>query len=288
MNRTGGYPLGPPVFDVPPDIRLIAADMDGTLLDDFDRLDAQLWPLVRELSRRGITFCPASGRQYHNLVERFHDVADEVVFIAENGTVLARRGRELSSDCLRPEVVGRLVGAVRRLATSGADVRLVVCGKRSAYIERRDPPFRAEVDRYYRRLRVLDDVREVVDDDVLKVAVYDFGSAATTTAPALVHFRDTHRVVISGEHWVDVMNRSANKGNAVRQLQELLGVTPAQTMVFGDFLNDLEMMDAAQFSFAMANAHPLLRERARYLAPPNSDNGVVRTIRAVLGLPGPG
>jgi len=135
---------------------------------------------------------------------------------------------------------------------------------------------------------VLDDVREVVDDDVLKVAVYDFGSAATTTAPALVHFRDTHRVVISGEHWIDVMNRSANQGTAVRQLQELLGVTPAQTMVFGDFLNDLEMMDAAQFSFAMANAHPLLRERARYLAPPNSDNGVVRTIRAVLGLPGPG
>jgi hydroxymethylpyrimidine pyrophosphatase-like HAD family hydrolase len=56
-------------------------------------------------------------------------------------------------------------------------------------------------------------------------------------------------------------------------------------MVFGDFLNDLEMMGAADYSFAMDNAHPLLRERARYIAPPNSENGVVRTISSVLGLP---
>ena len=50
------------------------------------------------------------------------------------------------------------------------------------------------------------------------------------------------------------------------------------------FLNDMEMMDEATYSFAMANAHPLLKERARYLSPGNADNGVVRTIKAVLGL----
>ena len=55
-------------------------------------------------------------------------------------------------------------------------------------------------------------------------------------------------------------------------------------MVFGDFLNDLEMMDEATYSFAMANAHPLLKERANYLSPGNADNGVVRTIKAVLGI----
>ena len=44
-------------------------------------------------------------------------------------------------------------------------------------------------------------------------------------------------------------------------------------------------MDAAEYSFAMDNAHPLLRERARFVAPPNTENGVVRTITAALGLP---
>ena len=75
-----------PPFDLPPtdprpDIRLIAADMDGTLLDQEDQLHEHLWPLIDELSERGIVFCPASGRQYYNLLERFRDVADRVVFM---------------------------------------------------------------------------------------------------------------------------------------------------------------------------------------------------------------
>ena len=90
--------------------------------------------------------------------------------------------------------------------------------------------------------------------------------------------------MVSGAHWVDVLSPTANKGRAVRQVQKTLGVTPDQTMVFGDFLNDLEMMDAATYSFAMANAHPLLKERASWVAPTNNANGVVRTIRTVLGL----
>ena len=258
--------------------------MDGTLLDDDNELHAHLWPLVHELSRRGIVFCPASGRQYDNLLERFREVADEVVFIAENGTYVVSRGREISSDCLGLDVVGRLVAALRALARSGVDVGVVICGKHSAYIERGDERFRAEVDKYYARLLVVDDLLAVTDDDVLKIAVFDFGSAERTTAPALESFRATHQVVVSGEHWVDVMNLTANKGEGIRQLQRALGITRAQTMVFGDFLNDLEMMDAADYSFAMDNAHPALRERARYLAPSNSENGVVRTISSVLGL----
>jgi len=97
--------------------------------------------------------------------------------------------------------------------------------------------------------------------------------------------RDVAAVVVPGVHWLDVMNLSTSKGAGLRHIQEALGITPGQTMVFGDFLNDLEMMDEAEYSFAMHNAHPALRERARYVAPPNSQNGVVRTISSVPGLP---
>ena len=95
----------------------------------------------------------------------------------------------------------------------------------------------------------------------------------------------SHQVTVSGAHWVDITSSTANKGQAIRHLQDRFDITPAQTMVFGDFLNDVEMMDAAEYSFAMDNAHPDLRRRARYVAPPNRENGVVRTISAVLGLP---
>jgi Cof subfamily protein (haloacid dehalogenase superfamily) len=274
----------PPTFDVRPDIRLIAADMDGTLLDDDNELHEHLWPLVRELARRGIVFCPASGRQYFNLLARFAEVADDVVFIAENGTYVVGHGREISSDCLALDVVARLVGAVRELSARGLAVGAVVCGKRSAYIERRDAPFRAEIDKYYTRLEVVDDLQAVADDEVLKVAVFTFESAADDVFPALAAFRSTHQVVVSGEHWVDIMSPTANKGTGIEHLQATLGITREQTMVFGDFLNDLEMMDTAAYSFAMDNAHPELRARARFVAPSNSENGVVRTISAVLGL----
>jgi hypothetical protein len=263
-----------------PDIRLIATDMDGTLVDDAKQIHDELWPLIDELHARGITFCPASGRQYYNLVQQFEDVAEELVFVAENGTYVVAHGTEISSDCLGLDVAQQVVSRVRGIAEAGA----VFCGKRSAYIERRDAPFAAQATLYYAKLRVVEDLLKITDDDVLKVAIYDFTSAEHNTAPRLAGLGATHQVVVSGEHWVDVLSRTANKGRAVRQVQKALGVTPDQTMVFGDFLNDLEMMDAATYSFAMANAHPRLKERATWVAPTNNANGVVRAIRTVLGL----
>lgn len=269
------------------DVRLVTVDMDGTLLDAEHRVPAALWPLLEELARRGVLFCPASGRQYANLAARFGEAGAALPFIAENGAYVVHEGREISSDCLEPDVVRGVVGAVRGLADSGADVGVVVCGKASAYVERRDPAFREQADRYYTLLTEVDDVLAVADD-VLKIAVFDFGSAERTVAPALAPFRDTHQVVVSSAHWVDVLGASTHKGAAVRRLQEAYGITPAQTMAFGDYLNDLEMLDAAGLSFAMANAHPEVLERARFVAPAHTEDGVVRTIAGLLGVELPG
>ncbi|OIK03146.1 Cof-type HAD-IIB family hydrolase [Streptomyces monashensis] len=274
---TAGLPTGPA------DIRLIVTDMDGTLLDDAQRMPDGLWPMLAELRRRGVLFSPASGRQYATLARQFAEVAEGMVFIAENGTYVVRDGVELSSDTLDASVAARIVRKVRGLVADGVDVGAVVCGKRAAYVERTDEAFLAEVRRYYVEHRIVEDLT-AVDDDVIKIALFDFASAEHSTAPALATFAESHQVVVSGEHWVDVMNRTANKGTALRGLQRALGITPAQTMVFGDYLNDLEMLDAADWSFAMAGAHPEVVSRARHLAPSNNDNGVLRTISRVLGL----
>jgi len=268
----------------PKDIRLIAADMDGTLLDDAGELHDHFWPLIDELHRRGVLFCPASGRQYYNLLERFADIADEVVFIAENGTYVVHQGREISSDGLSLEQTSEVVTAVRETIGGGVDAGIVVCGKRSAYIERTDDRFVDAIDHYLARLQRVPDLLAVTDDDILKVSIFDFGSAEETSAPPLAGFRETHQVTVSSLNWIDITSLTANKGAAIRALQRTYGITPAQTMVFGDFLNDLEMMDAADWSFAMGNAHPLLAARARYRAPSNLENGVVRTISSLLGL----
>ncbi|KAB1977588.1 Cof-type HAD-IIB family hydrolase [Streptomyces triticiradicis] len=266
-----------------PDIRLVVTDMDGTLLDADGRVPQGLWPLLADLRRRGVVFSPASGRQYATLAHLFGGADDGMVYIAENGAFVVRDGTEVSSDPLDPAVSARLVKSVRQLADEGVDVGVVVCGKRTAYIERRDQAFLDEVCRYYHAHRLVDDAT-AVDDEIVKVAVFDFGPIERTTAPALAPFADTHQVVVSSEHWIDVMNHTADKGVAVRRLQEHLGIGPDQTMVFGDYLNDLGMLDAAEWSYAMANAHPAVLARARHLAPAHTDDGVVRTIRSVLDI----
>ena len=262
------------------DLRLIAVDMDGTLLDGSGLIPDALWPLLDRLHERGILFAPASGRQLATLQRAFEGHADDMVFIAENGGYVGRESEELSSDALDAGFTASLLLRLRALADRGFDLGVVVCGKGSAYVERVDAAFLGEARRYYARLETVKDLLEV-DDQILKVAIFDFADAEST-APELADLRRTHQVVVSGEHWIDVMNQGVNKGVALERLQAMLGITRAQTAVFGDYLNDLEMMDAADLSFAMANAHPDVLARARHRAPSNLDHGVITTIVRLL------
>lgn len=267
-----------------PDLRLIAVDMDGTLLDGDGRVPDALWPLLDRLHERGIRFAPASGRQLATLQRTFARHLDDIVFIAENGAYVVEGRSEISSDAMEPGFTAALVSRLRALSDAGGDLGVVVCGKRSAYIERTDPAFLDEARKYYAKLEAVDDLLRV-EDQILKVAIYDFADAAAT-APALEDLRATHQVVVSGAHWIDVMNAGVDKGVALRRLQAATGITREQTAVFGDYLNDLEMMDAASLSFAMANAHPDVAARARYRAPSNLDHGVITTIDKLLdGVP---
>ncbi|RMI12489.1 HAD family hydrolase [Cellulomonas triticagri] len=257
--------------------------MDGSLLDPQGRVPDSFWPVLAELERRGIAFCPASGRQYANLRELMGERGADLVYIAENGSYVVQHGETLSTDPLPAAEVPVVVRRVRDLAAAGGDVGMVLCGQRAGYIERGDDAFAEHAHRHYARLEQVDDLT-AVDDVVLKIAVFDFGSVEETTAPAFADVAERVRVVVSGQHWIDVMSPDADKGHALRRVQERLGVTPEQTMAFGDYLNDAGMLDAAAFSCAMDNAHPDVRARARYVVPANSRNGVVRTLAATLGV----
>ena len=85
-------------IEVPQDIRLVVADMDGTLLDEHSEIPQGFWPMLARLRSRGVEFVPASGRQYATLRAMFADKAAQVLdggelsYIAENGNVVAIDG----------------------------------------------------------------------------------------------------------------------------------------------------------------------------------------------------
>ena len=73
-------------------------------------------------------------------------------------------------------------------------------------------------------------------------------------------------VVVSGKCWVDCANKGANKGSALRHFQEEYGITPDETLAFGDNLNDIEMLKRASHSFAVENARDEVKEAANFVA----------------------
>ncbi|GAA3684519.1 Cof-type HAD-IIB family hydrolase [Arthrobacter ginkgonis] len=296
MSRPSHAPPGQPTpatpwRDLPAgphDIRLVVADLDGTLLNEHGAVPSSFWPVLDWMRGHGITFVPASGRQYATLHQIFHGLDDGLSYVAENGNLVVHQGRPVATHGLDLDASRRIIEIVRQAAGareggSGRNLGLVVCGLDSAYVERDDQAFLAEARKYYVRLDVVKDL-SLVTDRVLKLAVFDFDGAQDLAAGPLAPLADTHQVVVSGQHWVDVMAQGVDKGGAVRQLQQAVGVTPAQTVVFGDYLNDLQMLEAADWSFAMANAHPDVAARARWLAPANTDDGVAAVLRRLFDL----
>lgn len=265
------------------DLRLVLVDMDGTLLGGDGRIDPGFWALAERLVADGVVLGAGSGRPYVTLVEQFGPFSEHMLFIAENGAHVVLDGATISTAVMESDVVARAVGIVRDVASSGARTGTVLCGTSSAYAEFQDPDFLQEARRYYTRLEIVDDLLGVTSE-VVKVAVHDSGPVADSAFPALQVLSGSHTVVLSGEHWTDVTNLGVTKGTALQHVQGLLGITPAQTVAFGDHLNDLEMLDAAGMSYAMENAHPQVRSRARFTAPANTSNGVGRVLEAMLDL----
>lgn len=263
------------------DLKLVITDMDGTLLDAQGTVPTGFWPILEVMQQRGISFAPASGRQFATLEREFAG-ADRVSFIAENGSLVVHDAEPLFTATVDADLTRRVISGTRE-AVGSRDLGLVLCGVQSAWIERTDSAFVDEVSRYYARLKVTDDLA-LVDEPALKLAVFDANGSQGAFDTVFARFADSHQVVISGKHWLDIMRSDVNKGRAVRALQERLGVTRAQTVIFGDYLNDLEMLAEADYSFAMANAHPDILAAARFVAPANSQGGVLSVLNHLLGI----
>ena len=150
-------------------IKLIAADMDGTLLSSRKQLPKGFFPLVRTLKKIGVRFAPASGRQYYNLYEQFGEIADELMYISENGGMVCD-GRVIVSFEAMPQ---QLVCAAVELARGLPNVHAIASMRDGAAYEDDDPVFVENMAMYYaRRKKVPDLLAAVQQEPVCKVALF--------------------------------------------------------------------------------------------------------------------
>lgn len=264
-------------------VKLIASDMDGTLLNGKGELDPAFFFLFKKLEHRGIRFAAASGRQYDGLRRTFAPVADRMLFIAENGAYVSSGSREWLVLDMDRETVAGLIAMIRRIEGTC----IVLAGLDSAYIEDKQPEFVREACRYYNRCKEVDNLLDVQGDKLLKIAVYDFKGAKENSYSRLKHLEHGFQVAVSGEKWMDISRKGADKGAALELIQRKLGISPEETMVFGDQMNDAEMMRQARFSYAVANAVPEIRAMAAFEAPSNQENGVMQVLGKLLEVHAP-
>lgn len=262
-------------------IKLILTDMDGTLLDDAGNLPAGFDAMVAELRRRGVLFGAASGRQYEALITSFPKYKDEFLFVSENGTNVVYRGEHIYTCPMDRAAAQRMFGEIY---AADPGIFCVCSTTEGAYVLRDQfhGANAAELDKYYTHASAVDRIEDVTAD-CLKVAFFDAtGHSADRILPLTKAYQEPYQVVLSSDYWLDIMDKHISKGVAVRAMEERFGFAPDEVAVFGDYLNDLQMMSAATYSFAMANAHPDIKAAARYETTSNEDAGVLKGIQRLI------
>ena len=138
---------------------------------------------------------------------------------------------------------------------------------------------------YYFKVRAVD-IRDNLGDweesPWFEVTEEDLSLIHISTRFVFDEFGTELKLACAGDMWMDCMALGVNKGNAVKTIQESLDIRPEETMAFGDQLNDLEMLDQAYYSFAVANAREEVRRAARFQADSNVNDGVLKILKYLL------
>ena len=261
------------------EVKLVVSDMDGTLLNSKGEVSNRFFELFKQLQKQHIIFCAASGRQHNSIVDKLASIKNEIFVIAENGAITKKGDEILLLNSLASEKVLKLIPILREI--KGAN--MVLCSQNSAFIESKDKRFINLFQEYYHSFQIVDDLMEVAKiTTMLKIAVYHFDSSEAFIYPFVKHLKDDVLLKVSGQNWLDISDEKANKGNALREVQQLLNIKKEETMVFGDYHNDIEMMQEAEFSFAMKNAHEDIKKIANYSTESNDEFGVETILEQLI------
>lgn len=270
--------------------RLIAFDLDGTVLRGDKSFGPATLRALRSAAEAGALIVPATGRLYGGVPEELREAPFARCFITINGAQIydAREKRVLSRAEIPNELALRLMDHM-----AGLDV-LYDCYKDdwgfvSEALYERAADYIADkgILAMFRRTRsCVPDLRDYLREN---------GGSVQKTQ---MHFRDPElrlreletlpgrfpeiAVSTSIPTNIELNIRRANKGDALRSLCAELGVPIEETLAFGDGTNDLSMIRAAGLGVAVANADPLVREAADAVCADNEHDGVAAFIEALL------
>lgn len=272
-------------------IRLIATDLDDTLLDAGSALTARSRAALQAAMAAGCGVAIVSGRMVEATLPFARQIGVNAPMVVYNGAMVYdhRSGETLFSRRIPFETA---LGMLRMIEAMGLYVQLYpgmgyCC----------DVPL-PQTEAYARQIRVpvtpvgmpLSRWLKAHPCDPQKLLIIDTPEGATAAQAALTEaFPGGVCCMKSKPHYLEIMPEGVDKGRALALLAQRLGVAPDEVMAFGDGENDVPMLTFAGAGFAMANGCEPARARAKRIAPPNTEDGVARIVGQYLqqGLIGP-
>lgn len=234
-------------------IRLIATDLDGTLLEKDGTLPDGIFEMVEELSALGIHFAASSGRQYGNLARLFRPVAKKMAFVCEDGSLSMVEGEEAGYVPLRQEDVLEILADIHAF-----HMNPLLSGRHTCYMFDNDRSYTDDIVYRLRNTVTMIHSLEEIDEPIIKVSG-QLDAGVQDVAPVLLE-KWAHRLTatVSGRDWFDFT--LADKGTGIQCLMKHLGLQKEEVAAFGDNFNDEAMLDCVGHPFIMAHANPALHK----------------------------
>ena len=263
-------------------IKLVLTDMDGTFLNSNGSFNKKLYQETKELmDKKGVVFAPVTGKQCERVEELFGEDAEDLWILGDSATRIKHKGEFIYESLLNNKLGLEIIQLLEQISL---DYTIIACTRDGAVIKDTVSPEEAAIVRgSYTRVRQVTDFNEL-SEDFIKITVHDPEMRCFETKEKLSRFFDSAYIIASEAAWIDIANANVHKGTTVEYLQNLLNVTPEETMAFGDGYNDLELMIRAEYSFAVRNAVQDLKNATNFITLSNDENGVLRTVSKLLSL----
>ncbi|WP_297421546.1 sugar-phosphatase [Clostridium sp.] len=264
--------------------KLIALDMDGTLLTTDKKVSARNKKAIKAAEEKGVKIVLASGRPLAGLTK----FLEELDLLKDEDYVLSFNGGLVQNTKTKK--------IVSKVSLKGSDLKIIYNISKELNInihafsasEGLIAPKTSQYTEYEATLNGIDftikDFNEIDDDeDIIKVMMIDpqeILDPAIEKLPSELY--EKYSVFKSAPFFLEFTNKEVDKGLGLKKLGEYLGIKREEIIACGDAGNDLSMVKYAGLGVAMDNATPEVKEEANFITTSNDENGVANVIEKFI------
>ena len=280
-------------------IKLIASDMDGTLLNHNHKIPKENVKLINFAKNQGIEFVVATGRAYYEALPALNEENISCDVISFNGGIVYDKNGNIIS--ITPMVTKDLYYTIEILKSFDisyqlytkntiyttsieTDINAYIDLIRSNGYEPDEDHLRAEAQQkldegYITEVDNIEFYLNEKENPPIKVIGISNDISKLQNATKLLSANKNISVTSSGANNIEIMHKDATKGEALKEIAKIYGIELENIVAIGDNLNDQAMLDIVGYSVAMKNGNTILKEQAKYVTEKtNSEGGVADTI----------